>query len=429
MLKRIREIYSRSKFSRNTAPKLLSLLFAIVFWVFVMDQVNPEITRSLQDVPVQLMGIEELKARNYEIMGEREFNVDVTLKGRRNEVNSITKQEVEISADIGDLTSGNQTILLNQNVSIEDITIDSISKDNITLDIDEIIRQPIDVKIIKQGTVPEGYLTEDMTLSLQQVFIKGPESFVNSVESVRGIINITNETTRISKEVAVEPIDINGETVTGLEVETNYVSVTIPVSKLMDVTIQPSTVGTVKEGFGLTAIKVTPDSVNVRGQREVINALKFIETMDVNLNGASESFEIYTKLNVPEDVTMNQYLDEVKVDVTIEEIITTEFTYDYSDITFLNKASSLRTNMADLEGVVLLRVSAFESIANSLTKNDLTLYVDAEDFEAGTINAEIVLNKHNEFNGIEIIPSNIELEIVDLDAEPVEEETTEEDTE
>jgi len=424
MLKRIREIYNKSKFSRNTAPKLLSLVFAIVFWIFVMDQVNPEITRSLQDVQVQLMGIEELKARNYEIMGEREFNVDVILKGRRNEVNSITKQEVEVSADIGDLTSGNQTIILNKNVSIEDISIESISKENITLDIDEIIRQPIDVKIIKQGTVPEGYLAEEMTLSLQQVFIKGPESYVNSVDSVRGIINISNDTTRITKEVAVEPIDKNGETVTGVEVETNYVTVYIPVSKLLDVTIQPSTVGTVKEGYGLTDIKVTPDTVNVRGQREVINALKFIETMDVNLSDASSSFEISTKLNVPEDITMNQYVDEVRVAVTIEEIITTEFTYDYSDITFLNKESNLRTNMSDLEGVVLLRVSAFESIANSLTKNDLTLYIDAENFEVGIVNAEVVLNKHNDFNGIEIIPSNIELEVIDIDAVEIIEEDT-----
>ena len=120
---------------------------------------------------------------------------------------------------------------------------------------------------------------------------------------------------------------------------------------------------------------------------------------------------------------MNQYIDEVKVSVVIEEIITTEFTYDYSDITFLNKATNLRTNMSDLEGVVLLRVTAFESIANNLTKNDLTLYIDAENFEEGIINAEIVLNKHNEFNGIEIIPSNIELEIIDIDAVDENEET------
>lgn len=381
-----------------------------------MDQVNPEMIRQLEDIPVQLIGVEELKSKNFEIMGEREFVVDVTFKGRRNEVIKITKTDIEITADIGELTSGDQTVLLGKKISVEDIFIEETSRDSVTLDIDEIIREPIDVQIIKQGNVPEGYMTEAMTLSLQQVFVKGPESIVGAVDSVRGIININNATTEISKDVAVEAIDKNGETVTGVEVETNYISVEIPISKIADIAIQPITTGEVKQGYGLTEIIVSPDVVNVRGQREAINALKFIETKDINLSGVSDSFEIDTELNVPDDIKMNQYLDEVKVSVTIEEIITTEFTYEYSDITFLNKASNLRTNMNELEGVVLLRITAFESIANSLTKNDLTLYIDAEDFDSGIINAEVLLNQHNEFTGIEIIPSNIDIEVIDIDA-------------
>jgi len=416
MLKKIREIYNNSKFSRNTAPKILSIVFAIVFWIFVMDQVNPEMIRQLEDIPVQLVGVEELKSKNYEIMGEREFVVDVTFKGRRNEVIKITKSDIEITADIGDLTSGDQTVLLEKKISVEDIFIEETSRDSVTLDIDEIIREPIDVQIIKQGNVPEGYMTEEMSLSLQQVFVKGPESIVAAVDNVRGIINVNNATTEISKDVAVEAVDKNGETVTGVEVETNYISIEIPISKVADISIQPITTGGVKQGYGLTEIIVSPDVVSVRGQREAINALKFIETKDINLSGVSDSFEISTELNVPDDIIMNQYLDEVKVSVTIEEIITTEFTYEYSDITFLNKASNLRTNMNELEGVVLLRITAFESIANKLTKNDLTLYIDAEDLESGIINAEVLLNQHNEFTGIEIIPSNIEIEVIDIDA-------------
>jgi len=429
MLKKIREIYSKSKFSRNTAPKILSLIFALVFWIFVMDQVNPEISRELQDIPVHLVGVDELRARNYEIMGDRDFLVNVKFQGRRNEVINITKNDILVTADIGHLTSGDQSISLDSSISVEDIIIEDLSVSTIVLDIDEIIRVPIDVKIIKQGSVPEGYLSEEMALSPQQVFVSGPETYVNSIDSMRGILSVSNKTEDIIKDVAVEPVDSNGETVTGVEVETNYVTVSIPVSKVAEVPIQPNTVGNVRTGYGLTEINVSPEVVNVRGQRETINALKFIETLDVNLEGLSESFEISTELNIPEGVVMNQYLDDVKVNVTIEEIITTEFTFDYSDITFLNKASNFRTNMSEMDGVVLLRVTAFESIANNLTKNDLTLYIDAENFEAGTINAEVVLNQHNEFTGIEIIPSNIELEVIDIDAEeetPIE--TSEEET-
>ena len=94
-----------------------------------------------------------------------------------------------------------------QVVSVDDIIVESLSKKSVALSVDEIIRQPIDVQIIKQGSVPEGYLTEEMTLSLQQVFVKGPESYVSNVEYIRGALSVANETTEIFKEVAVEPVD------------------------------------------------------------------------------------------------------------------------------------------------------------------------------------------------------------------------------
>ena len=77
-----------------------------------MDQVNPEITRELYDIPVQLIGVEELKARNYEIMGERDFKVNVKFKGRRNEVIDIAKNDILVNADVGALKSGSQDVLL-----------------------------------------------------------------------------------------------------------------------------------------------------------------------------------------------------------------------------------------------------------------------------------------------------------------------------
>lgn len=421
MLRKISEIYNKSKFSRNTAPKILSIIFAVVFWIFVMDQVNPEITREIDDVPVNIIGLEELRARNFEIMGEREFAVNVVLKGRRNEVININKTQISVDADIGSLTSGDQTVFLKASTEVEDIVIDKLSQSSIVLDVDAIVRQPVDVKIIKQGAVPTGYIAEDMTLSLQQIFVKGPESYVNAVESLRGLVNISNETQTVQSDVAVEPVDKKGETISGVEVETNYVTVTVPIMKVADILIEPQTSGNVVEGYGLTNVQVIPSMVSVKGERESINALKFINTEVIDINNKEESFELNVQLNVPDDIELNGSMDEVLVRLTVEKIVTTEFTYDYSDITFINKDQNLRTNIADLEGAVLLRVSAFESISNNLTKNDLTLYIDAENFEAGIMNSEIVLNKHNDFYDIEIIPGTIELEVTDLNDTSIEE--------
>lgn len=419
MLRKIREIYNRSKFSRNTAPKMLSIIFAVTFWIFVMDQVNPEMTRQIENVQVELIGVQELEAKGYEIMGERDFNVDVTVKGRRNEVLNISKSDIQVEADLGDLENGLQIVRLDHKVEVADIIIEKISSDTVKIDIDAVIRKPIDVHIERIGSVPSEYQTEEMSLSPQQVFVSGPESYVALVDNIRGEINITNNTTEITKDLAVVPVDENGEIVTGVEVETDYVTVNIPISKVVEVDISPQFDGNVKEGYELIDVIVSPEFVDVRGQRDDINALKFIETMPVSLAGADQSFEIYTTLDVPEDIIMNQYFDQVKLSFIIEKVITKEFTFDYSDITFINMADPLRTDINEQEGQLIIRVSAVESLINELSKNDLGLYIDAENFEVGEIDAEVQLNKNNDFSSVEIIPDTIHLNVININDQDV----------
>ena len=100
MLAKIREYYSKTRISKNTAPKLLSIFAAVVFWLYVMNQVNPEIIRDLENIPVKLIGVDELKSQGFEIMGETDFMVDVKVKGRRNEVLSVASDNIEIIADL-----------------------------------------------------------------------------------------------------------------------------------------------------------------------------------------------------------------------------------------------------------------------------------------------------------------------------------------
>lgn len=414
MLRKIIETYNSSKFSRNTAPKVLSLVFALVFWIFVMDKVNPEMIRTIENVHVELLGVQELNTNGFEIMGERDFVVDLKVNGRRSEVINISKNDIQITADLGDLGKGTQSVSLNRTIIGKEVAIVEMSINTVKVIIDENIRKPIDVHIIKQGSVPEGFVEGDMTLSLQQVFVKGPESFVETIDSIRGIVNINNSTTEIDEDIAVSAVDENGEVVTEVEVETNYISVNIPISKLKTVSIEPSIVGAIAPGYVLTNIEVYPGDIEVKGDRDSVNTLKFIETLPVNLTNVDSSFEIQTALSLPDGIILSGTSAEINVLVTIEKILTKEFTFDITDIPFINLNNDLRTNKNELEDVILLRISAVESVLNNLTKSDLALYIDAEEFLPGTTVIKVELNKSSEFNEVEIVPSTIELEVYDV---------------
>ena len=412
MLKKVREMYNKTKFSKNTAPKVLSLIFAIVFWIFVMDQVNPEMIREFSDIKVEIVGIEELKSKSYTLMGKRDFTVNVSVKGRRSDILKLTEDNIQIIADIGGISKGTQNIILDKKVNIEDIIITEISKPNVQVVIDEIVRRPINVQIVTKGSVPDGYVSGEMTYFKQQVFVKGPESFVQTVSSIRGLINITNSTSLINEDVAVTAVDSNGEVVTGIEVETNYIPVTIPVLKKKVVIIEPSVDGAPKEGYLVTNVSVTPSDIEIKGESNFVNDLKFIEVLPINTLGASNSFDKNITLDMPKNITLvDNSITTVNVQVTVEKIITTEFVFDIKDIPVLNLNDKLNNNIKDFDGAILLKISAVESVLKNISKDDLALYIDADNVEVGENKLIIKLNKSNDFYKIDIIPNSIKLEI------------------
>lgn len=409
MIKRIKEMYSKSKFSKNTAPKVLSLVFAIVFWIFVIDNVNPEMTRVIENVSVELIGVDQLEANGYKIMGDRDFTLDLTIKGRRNDVIKMNKSDVQITADLGKLENGFQEIPLNSEIGNSEIILVSQTRESILLKIDDIIRIPIPVTIKKSGSLPEDYYEESTRLSLEEIFISGPETYVNMVKEMVGQVSLNNVTELLVRDLAVIPVDSEGETVTGVDVETNYVTVSVDVSKRNEILVHPKYEGNVAEGYQLTEVFVEPVTVFLRGHRDDINALKYIETEVVDLKDAKDSFAIEMPLNIPTGMILEDLNQRVSINFKIEEIVTKEFSFDYSEVTILNMDPLLNTNISTLEGQLLLKVSAVESLISNLTKNDLGLFIDGKDFKPGVRKIKVLLNRSNEFNKVEILPEIVEI--------------------
>ena len=51
------------KFKNNTKIKLISLLSALLLWLYVMAVVDPEETKLFEDVPIVITNIDELERK------------------------------------------------------------------------------------------------------------------------------------------------------------------------------------------------------------------------------------------------------------------------------------------------------------------------------------------------------------------------------
>ena len=65
------------KFENNTKIKLISLVSAIVLWLYVMAVVDPEETKLFEDIPITINNMNQLNEKNLVIYPDTELTTDI----------------------------------------------------------------------------------------------------------------------------------------------------------------------------------------------------------------------------------------------------------------------------------------------------------------------------------------------------------------
>ena len=52
-----------SRFSKNLALKIISVIFAIILWLVAIRDQNPEISRSYENIPVEIVNEAKFQAK------------------------------------------------------------------------------------------------------------------------------------------------------------------------------------------------------------------------------------------------------------------------------------------------------------------------------------------------------------------------------
>ena len=181
MIEKIKELFNKTKLSRNTTPKMISLIFAIVLWIYVMDQVNPEIIKEYNDIKVEIVGVEQLSNEGLIMLSGENQYVTIKVQGRRNDLLSFDENYLVITADIRGYQKGLNTVPIDKRVLVDSVSIVDISKSEIKVELDKIVSQQKVVRVDRTGTVDTGYELGNFTQSKAEVIVKGPETLVLSL--------------------------------------------------------------------------------------------------------------------------------------------------------------------------------------------------------------------------------------------------------
>ena len=300
----------RALVQRNLLAKIIALVVAVVLWLFVMNEQNPQIEGSFT-VAVELRNVPE----GYKIT-QSEKSVKLKVRGARSFFVSAEPEGFKAYADLDGLDSGEHEVkvkaVLPQGFELVDAQPETVS---VTLD--KIVRRSVRVDLIVTGSASAGYTVGKISQSANTTVIEGPESRVAEVDRVIGYVGLSGNRDDFTLQVPLTPINSDGKAVDDVELLARTVEVSVQLARGLTrkiVSVHPVLDDVLPEGFTLGEVQVEPTKIEIAGDAALISKVASIDTEKIVISDMKESGKKIVHLAIPNGVA----IPNREVTVTVE---------------------------------------------------------------------------------------------------------------
>ena len=85
---------------------IISLLCAVLLWLYVLGYVSPDFEKKFSQIPVTIIRNTELADKTgYTVISDMTFSFDVTVSGKKTDVNSMRDTDITAYIDVSGVTT------------------------------------------------------------------------------------------------------------------------------------------------------------------------------------------------------------------------------------------------------------------------------------------------------------------------------------
>lgn len=320
-------------FTKTLPSLIIAFLLAIAVWIMAVTSSDPSVENVYPNrVPIEVVGQASATVINTDLIED----VSITLRAPTSIWNTLLLEKAPVRAfiDLSGLGVGSHTVPVQVQIGIKPVEILTFGPRSVTLEIEPLLTQTMDIRVIFQGSLPVGYEAQEPVLSDTSVTVSGAKSLVEKVTEVRAVIKLSDVKTNINQSVQLVAVNANGQTVTGVSISPDKVDYTQSVAErggYRNVVVKVVTSSQVKNGYKLTYLSVFPPTVTVYATDPlVINALPgYVETMPIDLSENNADFEQRVSLNLPtgvqalegEQITVNVGIAPIESTLSLVDVI------------------------------------------------------------------------------------------------------------
>lgn len=282
--------------------KAAALLATLILWFIVVSTVNPVVTTTIRSVPVNIINEDSISeiGKTYDIISGD--SVNVTIKGRKDLLDFITKDDIKIVADMSKLSLVSAVPLSVEIPSMPDAEI-TLSDQTMKISMEDIVDTEFNIEINQIEAPSNLYYISNIELNTDTLVISGAKSLINKIGKVQVDIDASDISSNTVLQLKPIIYDKNGE--------------------VMDIGKFNLSYDTVEAAISLYNTKVVPLNINAKVKGEQINyILKGIsyENKQIYVAGTQsalnkcESIDINIELEIAlEDISKSQFIKNIEI--------------------------------------------------------------------------------------------------------------------
>ena len=391
-----------NKLKNNSKIKIISLLSAMVLWMYVMAIVDPEETKLFENIPVTITNKNELNERDLVIYPEQDLTTNIYVTGKLSNLKKVTKDDINVYGQINNPLEGNNEIYLKVSTS-QRVNYD-FKNPVMIVTLEKIISEDKSIKVDITGSGKNNVDNIMLQDNIDKVSISGPRSLVNKVKRVVGTVKVSGESNNFSQSIKLEPVDANGKVVEGVELEKDSVNVNIILLAQKTVPIILKLSDNSESGVNYT---MSQNTVTIKGKKDIVDSINNIETQPVKLSEIlpGTSKDIY--LQVPSGITIETKY--ITINKNSEENTLEEYTYTAKDIEIRNNTENIDKSKIKIPNSINVSIEYLQSIG-SINKDDIKLYIDLNEVSLEDNTCKIKYESRYEIEKINIDPDIVTIE-------------------
>ena len=212
----------KSKMSkRKSLYMALSILVAVVIWIYVDVSNDRVVTKEFKDIPIEFTYEDTVLADRGLMRLEEgtDTSLSVTLEGTRWNIAKLDPSDLKVRVDLSTVTTTgvqnltNYKLVFPRGVSTSDYKQVDASAYMVRVNIGELNSKEVEIRAEYVGSVAEGYIAGELVLSPAVIEIRGQAESIEPVSYAMVTINLDNAESTVSQSLNYQFYDKNGNVI------------------------------------------------------------------------------------------------------------------------------------------------------------------------------------------------------------------------